>query len=632
MRFIWNWKVKSHSILKKNIFLFVFTASFLLVASIFFGQYSFIQVDQTSIVSSSFSDRTPAFFMGNPYDGSIPTGTQMIIPPWIMEQYLLSEQSALYSTPLNYLIYNYGVSAPSNSEESEDTYYIPLTTYKNKYDFDTDYDDSNDDRDDRSDDDPYGDTVMVDITNLTLNQLDESEIAIPPSDVTPSAGAVPPSRVVPPSDVTPSTGTVSPSRVEPPSDVTPSTGAVSPSRVEPPSDVTPSTGAVSPSRVEPPSDVTPSTGTIENTSPRTTIDMGPIFINKKPIDVNRAPPVPDTPLESDPSITYPVSCEQLDNDLSNTEARLPCVDCLLNVGGGSTDKFLSEIDNTVKRFNKHKKFSAVIKKFCDSCGVNIGDFLNYLERRSKEKNVPPEIMFAIMLRESNGDCNAGGDGQKSFGLFQLNTTNSTCLKQCSRPLSNSVSANEMKSACDNGNYRNTYRRGSSNKCTTPSSNSKICLNNPYCNFEESLHLLTGEKWAVGNGRKPKPQGSKKWVEMNNEERTLWRNAIIAYNGGAALKVAEKKMKEGLQMGEEPFLDNWEIKRMFFMKCYLLGTSSQQAQSRMERVCKNLGSKSVIHNLAYVESIAGRDKPGAMADSSVCKWIRFRKDNQRLSCQ
>ncbi len=640
-----KWKIQTKVVLKKNIFLFVFSASFLLLISVFFSPSFGFQIGQSG--ASSFSDRAPANFIGNSYNNIIPAGTQMIIPPWIMQQYLLSEQAALYGDALNFLIYNYGVSAPSASDEDKDTYYVPLTSYKEKYDFDVDYDD----------DDSYQDTVMVDVTSLALAQpgtQSETSVPSPDTDARPGTATLQPGTstqsevVTPPAGADAQTETAQP----PPS----STGAQSETPVSSPgtskesetpaplpdTDARPGTATLQPGTstqhgtpVSPPAGADAQSGTITplpEPEPRTrseTADSPPTItlITTKPVDTSGGPAVPEYAPEDDLSQPYTVSCEKPEEELDHTEARLPCVDCVLNLARGKTNQFLSDTEKTVNRFNRGKSFSALINTFCRSCnGVDIGDFVKYLEQRARSENVPPEIMLAIALRESNGDCNAGGDGDSSFGLFQLNTKNSTCLKKCNGGLLSKVNADQMKLVCKNGKHRKEYNHRSSaapHICIRPSSpDPKICLNNPYCNFEEAFYLLKGEKWSIGNrGNRQKPE-VKNWIDMSSENRNKWRNAIIAYNGAAALRAAESSMRANerlmrneLKMEGKPLLDNWEIKRMFFIKQYL----------------KAKYPRDIIHNLAYVESITGREKKGGLANSSICQWIQFRKNNKQLSC-
>ena len=683
-----KFKIQSQGILKKNIFLFVFTASFLLLIAVFIGKNSAFRMNQDIPTHSSekntqnsSSERNPANFIGNPY--IIPTGTQMMIPPWIMEQYLLSEQAVLYGDALNFLIHNYGVSAPSASDEDEDTYYIPLTRYKKKYDYDFDYDTPEPDDSDDDDDESDLETVMVAVTSLNLDQTPTDTGTTTPQ---PGATTPQPETTTPQPEAgtqpQPETGT----QPQPEAGIQPQPEAGTqpqPRTTTPPATgtqpqpgiTTPQPGTTTPpaTTTPPPATTTPQPRT--TTTPQPETDTGPIFTTTEPTDTSKSPLVPEYRPEEDLSETHTASCEKSDEDASQTEAALPCVDCALNLRQGKTNEFLSEVGAAVNHFNKGKKFSALIKKFCKSCRVDIGDFMKYLERRAREKNVPPEIMLAIMLRESDGDCNAGGDSKKSQGLFQLNTGNSTCLQECNSNSLSNVSAEQMaeqmRSVCEDGKHRDIYKRHDRICVARPDETSKICLNNPYCNFEESLNLLIDEKWGIGNKGKPEkpplmitdednPDKTKlrNWTDMSDTERTKWRNAIIAYNGAGALKAAEKailaneeQMKNALGMGREPFLNNWEIKRMFFIKHHLnikakfkkcdtkqypdANTAAEVEEEKTK--CKKIynpenGMTNLVHNLAYVERIAGREKKGDFANSSICQWIQFRKNNKNLSCK
>ena len=271
--------------------------------------------------------------------------------------------------------------------------------------------------------------------------------------------------------------------------------------------------------------------------------------------------------------------------------------------------------------HKGKHFPGVIRDICKNCyGVDVGDFFKYIKDRASEEGVPAEILFALVMRESNGNCKAGGDGGNSVGLFQLNTGNSTCLRGCRDGALEGVSSGEMKSACEKGNYHKDYGSPGYACPGTPSfSNPKICLNNPYCNFEEAFHLLIDQKWGFGNNGERYKSTDKRWAEMEAEERNKWRNAIVSYNGRKYVDPVENLMRESwkkmstderkrwaamFQAGSEmdvsaeriprPLLNNWEFKRMFFMKRHLTGSGVSEA---------------MITNLAHVESITEGKRPG-----------------------
>ena len=466
--------------------------------------------------------RAPSNFLltMNPY--VIPAGTQMIVPPWVLEQYQLSQQQALFNGDiLNFLIYNYGVAAPSDTSPNTDTYYIPLDVYDS-----VDYDEGTS---------IAQGTVMVDVTKLVVSD-DSSE------------------KVV--------------------------------------------------------------------------------LKTQEDVDTRTAPDVPDPKPVRDPGKIYPVSCDKTED---KTEAEAPCVNC---VGTNTVEltNFLTVMKNEVQRIGAGKNFSTVIKNFCATCGgVDINDFVRYVERRSEEEKVPPEIMFGIMLRESNGDCTASNRRTHCKGLFQMNIKNSTALKQCSNDRPPQTNSSRMKEVCQDGNYRGegnymqSYRGLRSDVPDVEYNNpypGERCLNNPYCNFEESIRLLKGEKWYIGNKNENnmrKSEGKNKinepsgksWGEMDYEERNRWRNAIISYNGATYLRPAEQDMKDRGQ-ADSASLNNWELKRMFFIRKYLDGNLYVQ--------------KDLIENLAYVERITGRETPDGFANSSICQWTQFRKNNPDLSCE
>ena len=149
----------------------------------------------------------------------------------------------------------------------------------------------------------------------------------------------------------------------------------------------------------------------------------------------------------------------------------------------------------------------------------------------------------------------------------------------------------------------------------------VCLENPYCNFEEALHLLIKEKWPMVNKGKPPPslKGQGKWVDLSADERNQWRNALIAYHGDSYHRRAKKSMKKAMEkeLGITAPLDDWEQKRLWFIKQYLSQTDQQQ--------------KKLIYNLAYVESLAGREIKGGLAHSSICQWDRYQTENPNPSC-
>ena len=552
----WKWK----NIFFLSILVIFLICLFWLISINFFMQSKFNdsgnQIFSKTEQKNSIAARMPNQIPFTPY--IIPVGTQMIIPPWIMQQYQLSEQQAIYENALDFIIYNYGVAAPSVSDKGQDTYYIPLSVYGDEYDSYESYDRY-------EGGDYFRNTVMVDVTSLAMDN------------------------------------TVSPTVQDSPV-LQPSLQPIEPS----------------PTLSDPmlPIDEKPPMPNME-LSEKPEI----IFTTTKPVDITKAPDVSTPVEEPDLSTTYPATCDKMEE---KTEASAPCTHCVQLNEKSDTKDFLNTVNIAVQSFNRAKDFPSIVGSFCKNChGVNVNDFFQYIEERAKSENVPPSIMFAFILRESNGDCNAGGDMYKSYGLFQLNITNSTKLKPCADGELSGLNPQQMKDVCIKGEYK---------KQGYPKMKGQ-CLNNPYCNFEEAFHLLKEEKWAIANGNTPKPVETN-WVEMSAEERNLWRDAIISYNGAGYLKSAEKRMKNH---GLSSQLDNWEIKRIFFVKSYLYNKSKHEqcgkSGSREDRRCRaKYNPHNIIHNLAYVERITGRETKRGLVNSSMCQWIQFRKNNSNLSCK
>ena len=547
----------------KPVQLFSVGVSLLIVLSMILLGYLFSSTESKE--SNNSTDRKPDNWgvFGLPPTTTLPVGTHLTIPPWIMQQFHTGGHANLYGDVLNFTLLNYGVAAPSRENTEKDTYYVPLSRYqKNDYKYDS-YDKIRISSNSRK----RKDSIMVDVTKIKI--LDSKT----PRPLKP--------------DPSPSKAPKEPKTTEEPSSQT--TLSNEGSEVAKPS----------PQAVTPPSDV--------------------VFVTTEEIDTKKAPPVPvEKPLvDLSKPATAQATCDPAE---FQTEAQEHCPKCVEQPK--VVQEFLNIVDTTTETFTKNKNFPAVIRGLCDRCeGINVSDFFSYMEERGTAESVPKEILFAIMMRESNGNCEVAGDGRKSHGLFQLNITNSTKLRSCKKGELRGKNHKQMKQACTNGNYRatNKYKKITHSQSLSKRSNigAMVCLQNPYCNFEEALHLLKDEKWGIGNGEIDIPKSKTSWVDLNAEERNQWRNAIIAYNGDFYHQKAKQEMRQNLKLGANARLDDWELKRIFFIKQYLSG--SQKIK------------KGLIHNLAYVESIAGRETEQGMVKSSICQWAQFRKNNKSMAC-
>ena len=585
---------KYHLLSKRNIcYFFIFTVLICLFC-----------ISQKNI-RSRLINRTPANIFMNPY--VVPVGTQMVVPPWIMQQYQSALQKKIYGNVLDYLIYNYSVSALDESGES--TYYIPLSISSS-------YDDDDDDYDYDVSPIRKGDIYMVDVTKV--------KVTTPAPAPAPTPTPAVPAPTEPPSDAPSATSSGEAVEPQPPAEPQlPAEGG----------------GAERPVDESVDSSQTP-------VSSETSEELQ--FITTEFIDPSTAPPPPST--ESEPKLEPvaekpPVSCDESD---VNTEADSPCVECA-GLSETEVKPFLEALETKVGDSHSKKNFPGVIRDICRSCGVDAKNFFQYIRDRAKEEGIPSEVLFALVMRESNGNCKAGGDGGKSVGLFQLNTGNSTCLEGCKAGALEGVSEIKMRSVCEKGKYHEKYGKPGVDPCpgTPSSSDPKICLNNPYCNFEEAFHLLIDQKWGIGNNKETYKPTNKKWENMKAEERNKWRNAIVAYNGIEYIQRAENSAEnlmniqwQNMNVNEKrrwvttfvdvskidihsdtiprSLLDNWEFKRIFFMRQYLDSSSET--------------SEAVLRNLAHVESITGREVSGGFAESAICQWVQFEEENQNLSCK
>ena len=515
----------------------------------------------------------------------VPAGTPLMTPPWMQQQYLqhIAVNQALLGNRslLDFLIHNYSVAAPSSLDESEDTYYVPLLRSSYLDDEDSDYDE---------DDDYSSLTEYFDVTNLSLDE--ESDPNAPTfrtkqrEDTQKNRAQIPEAAL-----------RKKPLPAKPPAP-----------EVEP---------------VEQPT--TSEEKAPEESNPN---DLSPIQTEESTA-TEPAEKLEDTPAEESENKSTKESpkkdyesrgCHRSSQAEETTEAVSICTECSSN----KTEiiRGLKKVVDTVKAQQRQKRgFGAVLKNFCSTCQpVDIEEFIQYVNDRAYTEKMPPAIFFSLMMQESNGKCDASNTsgGDNSFGLLQLNTNSagSTCLNRCSNANLSNTSSEELKNVCRNGTYRagRNCKRKKDNSCINCQNSNQplICLNNPYCNFEESLHLMK-EKWQIGNKRTSRPT-ELHWLDMNSHERNLWRNAIISYNGAGYMKKAEGEMqKSGVSN-----TDDWEQKRLYFIKKNWLNQSSNRQNQ-------------VIHNLAYVERITGREIPCGGENSIMVEWLKFIETNPSPSC-
>ena len=206
------------------------------------------------------------------------------------------------------------------------------------------------------------------------------------------------------------------------------------------------------------------------------------------------------------------------NEDAQTEGGTLCIKCVeQDIGFTESDKSEWNLENIIKVMNRARvidkltlKMKTIIINFCDTCGGKINDFVNYVEKRSQEEKIPSEIIFALMYKESKGSCSAINEHEvdasayedvkyADVGILQLNTENSTELKECIKGDILSKEPKRMKNACKKDKYIsggtacNPEYKIDVDKTT-------VCLNNPYCNFEEALNVINCKWLSVHKNR------------------------------------------------------------------------------------------------------------------------------------
>ena len=252
----------------------------------------------------------------------------------------------------------------------------------------------------------------------------------------------------------------------------------------------------------------------------------------------------------------------------------------------------------------------VIANFDRTCGMSFKDFFKESYCFSCSESIPIELMMSIMSIESAGTCNltgVSGVNEKSLGLFQIN-----------------VNAHKK---CIETRLRKT-------------SNLKQCLNHPVNNLMTSIGILKDKFREVNPSSASKElqnstdqcSENSSWLGFSSKEKDYWRRAVSAYNGGGAWvtrAIASAEEYETVAKEGTDFLRNqnnssykeqeipWETLRQLYFLETLAPLNKSNRVRKVGRcgiqgpIRTNLGrtgrrATCTISNLAYVESILGRD--------------------------
>lgn len=240
----------------------------------------------------------------------------------------------------------------------------------------------------------------------------------------------------------------------------------------------------------------------------------------------------------------------------------------------------SKIDADVSKKVEAKNYpSTYIDNFNETCGMSFDKFLPILKEEAISKGIPPEIMLGIMSAESEGRCDAinqDANGTYSVGLFQINT--------------DSTKKNFAQ------------------------------LKDPIQNLRESIRILVDKYKKVNSGKSPKSKVAVKLMSEN--EKTLWRKALSAYNGGEGhLYQSESDLlsfnkRYGLKLDTE----DWQERKVFYFRKYLEKNTSAKFDNQYKY---RRSTDNSIANIVYVESILdGKNGSGAIIDGWYPELIKI----------
>ena len=378
--------------------------------------------------------------------------------------------------------------------------------------------------------------------------------------------------------------------------------------------------------------------------------------------------------------------EREQNTDSTTKAAANCIMCAqagepVNNQGQTTIYFVNVMNQLIQNFQNritdiNLELRNTVENFCRTCGgVDIADFMDYVDKVAKKQKIPTDLLLSIMYKESSGDCNAKNEvkdknkNKKSdeVGLFQLNMKDSTELKECKNDTSSKkVTPEEMKSAC----FGSPYREGT--PCN-PIYNlnpkeTKVCLNNPYCNLEEAVNQINC-KWLTEHAGKCVEGTSeyeevckntydnnsprmpdKSWKQMSHQEKNFWRSVLLAYQRGHDITFPPREEIDS-KIGKTDIDDIWTLSLLYYGQLLedmkkkeenLKGnnsvpedfhpTESESKQIDQYKKCTNFNEcKSIINSLSYVHTILDFEyKKEEDQPSIIDSWKKYREDNS-LKC-
>ncbi len=262
---------------------------------------------------------------------------------------------------------------------------------------------------------------------------------------------------------------------------------------------------------------------------------------------------------------------------------------------GLTKDYLQQVETLSNGYRSTKNTAQVIANFEATCkGVNFQDYKLFLKAEAEKSNVPLEVMLGIMTQESSGRCLAVDKGHANFGAFQINIgSKKASLELCTEAQRSRLAIATLDEMKSNSGLQ--------------------CLENPVVNAREGIRIYL-EKFKSSN--KTQPPSLKQWSQYTAQERDDIRRAIAGYNGGQTHVNRAISDFQKFRDAHAPDLDvnSFELQRIFFFRELL---KEHKYVASYENARTNLRS---TENLAYTESITGRDNADSQGQSSfIASW-------------
>ncbi len=264
----------------------------------------------------------------------------------------------------------------------------------------------------------------------------------------------------------------------------------------------------------------------------------------------------------------------------------PPATCIANdklISNSNTDAFIEDVNAILQKNRIEFKKEHVLKSNNNLCEVvnnynqtcsppPFEDFLQTLQSEAEKSNIPPNLVLALMTKESSGRCEAEKleqNSSKSIGLFQLNDKYHTDKKTC-------------------------FDKRNPN-----------CITHPINNLKRGIKELASKYKRVNSFPPIKYPSGTNWNNLGNQSKDFWRKALLAYNGGEGYVDQARADLINFNGTHKTNFNNerWKDHKLFLFRMALednwnFWTSNNYKYKRSTELA--------ISNLIFAETIAGED--------------------------